>query len=190
MGMGLSPLGYAFSSQITASPVIRELQPMQTIHLETTIAAPIDRCFLLSLSIDLHKASTIKTHEEAIAGVTSGIIGPNQTVTWRARHFGLMLTHATLISEYTQPTHFQDIMTKGAFKTFVHDHDFEALPDGTTLMRDTLRFSAPLGPLGLIAETLVLRRYLSGFLQRRNDLIAEVAESPKETWRQFLPAPE
>jgi ligand-binding SRPBCC domain-containing protein len=160
---------------------------VQTINLETRIAAPIERCFLLSLSIDLHKASTIKTHEEAIAGVTTGIIGPNQTVTWRARHFGLMLTHATLISEYTQPTHFQDVMTKGAFKTFIHDHDFEAL-DGATLMRDQLRFSAPLGPLGFIAETLVLRRYLSGFLQRRNDLIKQVAESPNSTWQEFLPA--
>jgi ligand-binding SRPBCC domain-containing protein len=163
---------------------------MQTLHLQTNIAAPLERCFFLSLSIDLHKASTIKTHEEAIAGVTTGIIGPNQTVTWRARHFGLMLTHATLISEYIQPTHFQDIMTKGAFKTFVHDHDFEALPDGTTLMRDTLRFSAPLGPFGYIAETLVLRRYLSGFLQRRNDLIKQVAESPIATWQQFLPPSE
>jgi ligand-binding SRPBCC domain-containing protein len=161
---------------------------MQTLNLQTNIAAPIDRCFLLSLSIDLHKASTIKTHEQAIAGITTGIIGPNQTVTWRARHFGLKLTHETLISEYTRPTHFQDIMTKGTFKTFIHDHDFESLPDGTTLMRDTLRFSAPLGPLGLIAETLVLRRYLSGFLQRRNGLIKQVAESPNSPWQEFLPA--
>jgi ligand-binding SRPBCC domain-containing protein len=160
---------------------------MQTIHLETTIAAPIDRCFLLSLSIDLHKASTAKTNEQAIAGVTTGIIGPHQTVTFRARHFGLMLTHATLISEYTRPTHFQDIMTKGAFKTFIHDHDFETLPDGTTLMRDQLRFSAPLGPLGYIAETLVLRHYLRGFLQRRNEVIKQVAESSNSTWRELLP---
>jgi ligand-binding SRPBCC domain-containing protein len=160
---------------------------MQTIHLQTKIAAPIERCFLLSLNIDLHKASTAKTREQAIAGVTTGIIGPNQTVTWRARHFGLKLTHATLISEYTRPTHFQDVMTKGAFKTFIHDHNFEALPDGTTLMRDTLHFSAPLGPLGYITETLVLRRYLRGFLQRRNEVIKQVAESSNSTWRELLP---
>jgi hypothetical protein len=38
----------------------------------------------LSLSIDLQMASTAPTRERAIAGVTHGIIGPNQTVTWRA----------------------------------------------------------------------------------------------------------
>ena len=159
---------------------------MQLIHLQTQIAASPDRCFLLSLSMDLHKESTTQTSERAIAGVTTGLIGPNQTVTWQARHFGLLLTHATLISQYTRPTHFQDIMTKGAFKTFVHDHYFDPQPDGTTLMRDTLRFAAPLGPLGYIAETLILRRYLHGFLQRRNNLIKQVAESPDQAWRKYI----
>jgi ligand-binding SRPBCC domain-containing protein len=161
---------------------------MQTICLETKIAAPPDRCFLLSLNIDLHKESTAKTSERAIAGVTHGLIGPNETVTWQARHFGLTLTHETLISAYTRPTHFRDIMTRGAFKTFAHDHTFDPLSDGTTLMRDTLRFAAPLGPLGRIAETLVLRRYLTGFLIERNNLIKAVAESPKSRWKKYIDA--
>jgi ligand-binding SRPBCC domain-containing protein len=160
---------------------------MQTIILETKIAAPPERCFLLSLSIDLHKASTEKTNEQAIDGFTSGIIGPDETVTWRARHFGLTLTHATLISQYTRPTHFQDIMTRSAFKSFVHDHYFEPTENGQTLMRDELRFAAPLGPLGWIAETLVLKSYLRGFLETRNQLIRRVAESPDQ-WQQFLVA--
>ncbi len=42
---------------------------MQLILLETRIAAPPDRCFLLSLNIDLHKESTAQTSERAIAGV-------------------------------------------------------------------------------------------------------------------------
>ena len=69
---------------------------MQLIHLETRIAAPPDRCFLLSLSIDLHKESTAQTQERAIAGVTHGLIGPGQTVTWQGRHFGVVLQHQTL----------------------------------------------------------------------------------------------
>lgn len=159
---------------------------MQLIHLETHIAAPPDRCFLLSLSIDLHKASTAQTSERAIDGVTSGIIGPNKTVTFQARHFGLMLTHETLISAYDRPHHFRDIMLRGMFRAFEHDHYFDPQPDGTTLMRDDLRFTAPLGPLGRIAEALVLRRYLTRFLQQRNDLIKAMAESPVATWKKFV----
>jgi ligand-binding SRPBCC domain-containing protein len=157
---------------------------VQTIQLETKIAAPVERCFLLSLSIDLHKASTAQTNEQAIAGVTSGIIGPNETVTWRARHFGFMLTHETLISEYERPRHFQDIMLRGMFKSFMHDHYFEETEEGT-LMRDVLRFAAPLGPLGWIAETMILHRYLSRFLAGRNCLIKQVAESDGK-WHELI----
>jgi len=159
---------------------------MQLITLQTRIAAPPERCFLLSLNIDLHKESTAQTSERAIAGVTHGLIGPNETVTWQGRHFGLMLTHETLISKYDRPNHFQDIMLRGMFKSFAHDHYFDATPDGTTLMRDELRFAAPLGPLGWLAETLVLRRYLTGFLIERNQLIKAVAESPESRWQKYI----
>lgn len=160
---------------------------MQTIILETKIAAPIERCFLLSLSVDLHKASTANTKEEIIDGVSNGIMKHNETVTWRAQHFGLMLTHATLISKYRRPTYFQDVMTKGMFKSFEHDHHFTSLADNTTLMRDELRFAAPLSVPGWIAEKLVLQRYLRHFLEERNSVIKQVAESP-DVWRQFMHA--
>jgi len=163
---------------------------VQLIQLETKIAAPPERCFLLSLNIDLHKESTAQTSERAIAGTTHGLIGPNETVTWQGRHFGLMLTHETLISQYDRPRHFQDIMLRGMFKMFQHDHTFDQLPDGSTRMTDDLRFAAPLGPLGLIAEHLVLHRYLAGFLKQRNDLIKQVAEGPTEIWSKYVtPAP-
>jgi hypothetical protein len=159
---------------------------MKRIYLETKIAAPPERCFLLSLNIDLHRESTAQTSERAIAGVTHGLIGPNQTVTWQGRHFGVMLTQETLISKYERPHHFQDIMLRGMFKSFEHDHYFDLMPDGSTVMRDELRFAAPLGPLGWIAETLVLRRYLRGFLVERNELIKAVAESPEQRWLPYV----
>jgi ligand-binding SRPBCC domain-containing protein len=159
---------------------------MQILQLDTKIAAPPERCFLLSLSIDLHKESTAQTSERAIAGVTHGLIGLNETVIWQGRHFGLMLTHETLISQYNRPHHFQDIMLRGMFKSFEHDHYFDLLPDGSTLMRDELRFAAPLGLLGRIAEMLVLRGYLAHFLKERNLLIQRVAESPAEGWLPYI----
>lgn len=157
---------------------------MQTIHIETRIAAPPRRCFLLSLSIDLHTDSTAATGERAIAGVTTGLIGNGESVTWQGRHFGLILQHTSKITHYEPPTFFQDVMTAGMFKNFEHDHRFLE-QDGNTVMTDELRFSAPLGPLGLIAERLLLRRYLTGFLRERNEVIKQNAESEK--WRHYLP---
>ena len=57
---------------------------MATIELKTKINAPIERCFLLSLSVDLHQLSTEETNERAISGVTAGLMKLNDVVTWRA----------------------------------------------------------------------------------------------------------
>jgi ligand-binding SRPBCC domain-containing protein len=159
---------------------------VQTIIVETEIAAPPERCFLLSLSVDLHVVSTAQTGERAVAGVTHGLIGLGETVTWRGRHFGIMLQHETLITKYDRPRHFQDVMVRGMFRSFVHDHYFVTAGSDATLMRDELRFSAPLGLLGLIAERLILRRYLTRFLVERNEMIRLTAEDKKEAWGRFL----
>src|SRR5215467_10893054 len=51
---------------------------MIQIELTTHISAPLERCFHLCRSIDLHMASTNWTGEKAVAGVTSGLIGADQ----------------------------------------------------------------------------------------------------------------
>jgi len=114
------------------------------------------------------------------------MIGPGETVTWRGRHFGLMLTHTSLIDRYDRPRYFRDLMVNGAFKSFEHQHFFDALPQGGTLMRDELRFAAPLGPLGWLAEVLVLRTYMTRFLRQRNGVIRVVAESETGGWRRYI----
>src|SRR5690349_18317043 len=110
---------------------------MSKIELITRIEAPIERCFDVARSIDLHTASTEATHERAVAGVVTGLIGKGETVTFRARHFGIWLTHTSVITAFERPRYFRDEMTRGFFRDFAHDHRFEADGDGT-VMRDTL----------------------------------------------------
>jgi len=62
---------------------------MPLIELSTLISAPRERVFDLARSIDGHQDSTEGTHERAIAGRTSGLIGLDDEVTWEARHLGL-----------------------------------------------------------------------------------------------------
>jgi ligand-binding SRPBCC domain-containing protein len=156
---------------------------MVEIELETFIAAPPERVFDLSRSIDLHQRSTEHTGERAVAGRTSGLIGPGETVTWRARHFGVMQHLTSRISGYDRPRWFRDEMVRGAFAWMAHDHWFAAA-DGGTVLRDLLRFATPLGPLGRIAEALVLRRYMTRFIHTRNAALKRIAESGE--WRDFV----
>jgi ligand-binding SRPBCC domain-containing protein len=141
------------------------------------------RCFLLCLNVDLHMDSTAETRERAIEGVTRGLIGYGESVTWEGRHFGFMLRHTSKVVKYEAPGFFQDVMTRGMFKSFEHDHHFEEVA-GETLMQDELRFAAPFNFLGVLAERLVLRDYFAGFLAERNACIKQVAES--EQWRKYL----
>lgn len=157
---------------------------MVEIHLETRIHAPRERVFDLTRSIDLHTRSLDWTGEEPVAGRTSGLIGLDETVTWRARHLGVRQRLTSRISAYERPRYFQDVMVRGAFAWMEHDHWFDATDDGGTVLRDVFRFAAPLGVLGRIAETLVLRRYMTRFLERRNAVIKRVAES--DEWREFV----
>jgi ligand-binding SRPBCC domain-containing protein len=131
--------------------------------------------------------STASTRERAVAGITTGLIGNGESVTWRGRHFGLMLQHTSKITRYEPPTFFQDVMTAGMFRSFEHNHRFQQC-EGETLMKDELRFSAPLGVFGQAAERLMLRNYLKRFLGDRNQFVKQIAES--ERWREYLPKTE
>jgi len=156
---------------------------MPVIHLETFIQAPVQVCFDLSRSIDLHQVSTAGTGEKAIAGRTSGLIVAGETVTWRAKHFGIWQQLTVKIVEMKAPVFFADEMVKGTFRSFRHEHHF-AEKDGGTLMKDVFDFEAPLGLLGKLAARLVLTRYMTKFLVERNDVIKDFAESGR--WRELF----
>ena len=131
---------------------------------------------IVSRSMDFHVHSMTTSGETAIAGVTLGLIGMGQEVTWRARHFGMSHEHTAKITMFDRPKHFRDEMIHGRFKRFVHDHHFEATPAGT-LMRDVLDFNSPLGFLGAAVDSFILNRYLVRLLQTRNQVVQRAAES-------------
>jgi len=79
------------------------------------------------------------------------------------------------ITQFQRPTLFADEMVRGAFRTLRHTHTFEASGSGT-VMRDHLEFTSPLGPLGKIADTLFVERYMRRFLQTRNANLKRIAE--------------
>lgn len=155
---------------------------MIQIDLSTSIAAPIERCFDLARSIDLELDST-EGDQQAVAGVRSGLIGQGQEVTWRGRHFGIVIRHTSRITAYDFPRYFQDSMLKGIFQSYCHDHYFEAI-QGLTVMKDVVRFAAPCGLLGRVIECLLLERHMRRLLHGRNLYIKRAAESA--LYRKYL----
>ncbi len=156
---------------------------MHKIELNTTIHAPIERCFDLARSIDLHKISFKDSNEEAVGGVTTGLIGPDQKVLWQATHLGVRQTLEIKITNYARPFYFTDEMVSGAFDTMIHDHFFYDL-GVDTVMVDYFYFESPYGILGSAVDLIFLKRYLKKLLIQRNEIIREYAESDK--WKEVL----
>lgn len=148
---------------------------MPVITILTTVRASMERCFDANRDLDLHLESMAATGERAVAGKTSGLIELGEQVTWEGRHFGIRQRFTSRITAYDRPRYFQDSMIKGAFHSFVHDHYFEPCPDGT-VMKDVLTFRSPLGPLGALVDWLVMTRYVTRMLTRRNDVLKSILE--------------
>src|ERR1700759_2303852 len=143
----ITPRSIAFPSTSSNSAMV---------HLEESvrILAPIDRCFDLARSVEVHLLGNVHFGEQAVAsaGVTSGLVALGETVTWRAKHFGVWFTLTSEITAMDAPLHFRDEMRQGPFRFMRHDHYFQPLPGDATDMTDIFRFAAPLPLLGLLAE--------------------------------------
>jgi hypothetical protein len=159
------------------------------IHFEeiTFIDAPIDRVFDLSRSIEVHLLANVHENEQALAvgGLTTGLIGPGEQVTWRAKHFGLWHELTSKATVVRPPTYLQVTMVKGIFRFMQADHLFRDLPSGGTELKDKFAIAAPLPILGPIAQALFLRRYMIALNRERNAVIKQIAES--DDWRHYLP---
>lgn len=139
----------------------------------TDAPVDIDALFEISLDIDAHASSMVQSGERAIDGVTSGRIGLGETVTWRARHFGIWFTMTTEIVELEHPERFVDQQARRPFTLFRHEHTFERLPTGTR-MTDTITLASPV--FGRLAERIVLVPYLRRLIVKRNtELIAALS---------------
>ena len=156
---------------------------MPIIHLTSFIAAPVERVFDLSRSINLHQISTASTNKKAIDGVLNGLINKNETVTWQAKHLFKTRRFTSRITEMQSPVFFIDEMIKGDFKSFYHEHHFKAAENGTIVI-DRINFESPYGILGKIANSIFLTSYLEKLLTKRNAVIKDYAETQK--WKAIL----
>ncbi len=156
---------------------------MTKIKVETFINQKMEIVFDLSRSIDLHKISTKKTKEEAVEGITKGLIGLNEYVTWQAFHLFKLRKFTSRITQYRSPYSFTDEMEKGDLKYFIHIHKFEQKGNGT-LMKDIIFLEAPFGLLGKIVMFIFLKSYFKNFLIERNKTIKEFSET--QQWKLIL----
>lgn len=151
---------------------------MPRIQLRIEIDSDLETCFDLARNIDFHTESLSHTCEKAVAGVSSGLIAMDESVTWQANHFGLNLQLTSKITQFNRPHSFRDSMVQGPFRRFDHDHLFETKAN-KTIMTDIFDYESPFGIVGIVADKIFLEKYMTNLLLKRNELLKKAAEKPE-----------
>ncbi|MBO1001049.1 SRPBCC family protein [Bacillus sp. SD075] len=149
---------------------------MPVIEYQQFIKAPVELCFDLARSVDIHTKTAVKTKETAVDGVTEGLLEEGDTVTWEAIHFGMKQRLEAQVTFMEKPSEFVDIMVKGAFHSFVHTHQFIEKTGGTITI-DKFQYKSPFGPIGVLADKLFFEKYMRGFIVSRAKALKKIAEN-------------
>lgn len=125
----------------------------------------------------MHAASMAGSGERAVGGVSSGRLELGDRVTFQARHLGIRWRMTARVSEFDRPAYFVDEQERGPFSRWHHTHRFTSDGSGGTVMRDLVDFTCPCGPLGKLADRMVLHGYMRRLIERRNQYIKTVVEA-------------
>jgi ligand-binding SRPBCC domain-containing protein len=91
--------------------------------------------------------------------------------------------HTSRVDAIRPYTYFREVMTAGIFLHFEHDHHFAPMDDGTRV-RDEIRFSVRMGPLGRLYGMTIVRSLLMRMLVAKNTELKHIAESAE--WQRFV----
>lgn len=148
---------------------------MRQLEVCTLIDAPPEVCFDLARDVEFHAQSLAHTGERVTVRPDHTLLRLGDEVEFEGRHLGVRQRLRARIESFDRPHQFRDVMVRGAFRSFAHDHVFEPSEAGTRMI-DRLRFEVPLWPVGLIVERVVLAPYLRRLLEARGQEIKHAAE--------------
>ena len=100
-------------------------------------------------------------------------MGRGTLIRYRLRVHGVPVSWLTEIEEWDPPHRFVDAQRTGPYALWHHTHSFEADGD-ETIMRDVVRYRIGFGPLGALADALVVRRDLAAIFDHRAERVREL----------------
>jgi ligand-binding SRPBCC domain-containing protein len=96
---------------------------------------------------------------------------PGALIEYRLELHRVPLRWRTRIAVWDPPRRFVDVQIAGPYRMWHHTHDFEPDGEGGTLMRDTVRYALPLGPVGALVHRALVRRDLAAIFDFRQEAV-------------------
>jgi ligand-binding SRPBCC domain-containing protein len=97
-------------------------------------------------------------------------------IDYRLRLHGLPIRWRTRIELWEPGRRFVDVQVSGPYRRWHHTHEFEPTGEDGTLIRDTVRYALPFGPLGTLAHVAFVRRDLERIFDFRQEAIEGLLE--------------
>jgi ligand-binding SRPBCC domain-containing protein len=99
------------------------------------------------------------------------VMGRGTLIRYRLRVHGVPVSWLTEITEWEPPHRFVDEQRTGPYALWQHTHTFQR--DGEeTIMRDVVRYRIGFGPLGALADRLLVRRDVAAIFDYRAERVA------------------
>jgi ligand-binding SRPBCC domain-containing protein len=95
-----------------------------------------------------------------------------QIITYKVSPVPYIKTNwVTEITTVKEQEFFIDEQRFGPYSMWHHEHFFETLPNGNTLMKDKISYKIPFGFLGAIAQTLFIKKQLQSIFKYREEVL-------------------
>lgn len=137
---------------------LRARRPRYTLTARTELDAPLDEVFAFFSSPGNLAALTPPELGFEILGDPPEM-GSGTVIDYKIRVGGAPLRWRTRIEQWEQGAGFVDSQERGPYRAWWHEHRFTE-HDGKTIMEDTVHYAPPLGPIGALANRLVVERML------------------------------
>lgn len=95
-----------------------------------------------------------------------------QIITYKVSPISFVKTNwVTEITAVKEEEYFIDEQRFGPYSMWHHEHFFETLPNGNTLMKDKISYKIPFGFLGAIAQNLFIKKQLQSIFEYREEVL-------------------
>jgi ligand-binding SRPBCC domain-containing protein len=99
-------------------------------------------------------------------------MGVGTLIEYRLRLHRVPIRWRTRIEVWEPPRRFVDVQIRGPYALWEHTHRFAEDGPGATVIEDRVRYALPFGPLGALANRLLVQRDLRQIFDYRRDAVA------------------
>lgn len=159
---------------------------MPTLEFQTNIAAPLEKVWAFHDDVNASLPALSPPGDQvSIESADLPVKVGSRIIILAKGPLGMKLRWVARITEYRPPhvvvfgeeARFVDEQEAGPFKSWRHEHDFERIDEKTTLLTDRITYRVGFGPLGWIANLLLVRPKLKGMFRFRHGQTRKLLEN-------------